>query len=58
MREIQLRQEGEAMKKQRKQQLKAIRSLWPIVQTTGGTSIDTGLVLKNLEKLNQRQVPV
>jgi Lrp/AsnC family transcriptional regulator for asnA, asnC and gidA len=33
-------------------ELKAIKSLWHIVQTTGGTGIDTEFVLKNLDELN------
>ena len=33
-------------------ELKAINSLWHIVQTTGGTGIDTEFVLKNLDELN------
>jgi Lrp/AsnC family transcriptional regulator for asnA, asnC and gidA len=33
-------------------ELKTIKSLWHIVQTTGGTGIDTEFVLKNLDELN------
>jgi Lrp/AsnC family transcriptional regulator for asnA, asnC and gidA len=33
-------------------ELKTIRSLWHIVQTTGGTGIDTEFVLKDLNELN------
>ena len=34
-------------------ELKAIKALWHIVQTTGGTGIDTEFVLKSLEELNR-----
>ena len=34
------------------QELKSIKSLWHIVQTTGGTGIDTEFVLKSLDELN------
>ena len=34
-------------------ELKTIKSLWHIVQTTGGTGIDTEFVLKSLDELNQ-----
>jgi Lrp/AsnC family transcriptional regulator for asnA, asnC and gidA len=33
-------------------ELKAIKALWHIVQTTGGTGIDTEFVLKSLDELN------
>ena len=33
-------------------ELKTIKALWHIVQTTGGTGIDTEFVLKNLDELN------
>lgn len=33
-------------------ELKTIKSLWHIVQTTGGTGIDTEFVLKDLNELN------
>jgi Lrp/AsnC family transcriptional regulator for asnA, asnC and gidA len=33
-------------------ELKTIKSLWHIVQTTGGTGIDTEFVLKSLDELN------
>jgi len=34
-------------------ELKGIKALWHIVQTTGGTGIDTEFVLKSLDELNQ-----
>jgi len=34
-------------------ELKSIRALWHIVQTTGGTGIDTEFVLKSLDELNR-----
>jgi Lrp/AsnC family transcriptional regulator for asnA, asnC and gidA len=34
-------------------ELKTIKALWHIVQTTGGTGIDTEFVLKSLDELNQ-----
>ena len=34
-------------------ELKNIKSLWHIVQTTGGTGIDTEFVLKDLNELNE-----
>ncbi len=34
-------------------ELKTIKSLWHIVQTTGGTGIDTEFVLKDLNELNE-----
>lgn len=34
-------------------ELKAIKALWHIVQTTGGTGIDTEFVLKSLDELNR-----
>lgn len=34
-------------------ELKTIRALWHIVQTTGGTGIDTEFVLKSLDELNR-----
>jgi len=33
-------------------ELKKLRPLWHIVQTTGGTGIDTEFVVKNLDELN------
>jgi Lrp/AsnC family transcriptional regulator for asnA, asnC and gidA len=35
------------------QELKKLKSLWFIVQTTGGTGIDTEFVVKSLEELNE-----
>jgi len=34
-------------------ELKTIKALWHIVQTTGGTGIDTEFVLKSLDELNR-----
>jgi len=34
-------------------ELKTIKALWYIVQTTGGTGIDSEFVLKNLDELNE-----
>jgi len=34
-------------------ELKSIKALWHIVQTTGGTGIDTEFVLKSLDELNR-----
>jgi len=34
-------------------ELKTIKALWHIVQTTGGTGIDTEFVLKDLDDLNR-----
>ena len=34
-------------------ELKAIKALWHIVQSTSGTGIDTEFVLKNLDELNR-----
>ena len=34
-------------------QLKKLKPLWFIVQTTGGTGIDTEFVVKDLDELNQ-----
>jgi Lrp/AsnC family transcriptional regulator for asnA, asnC and gidA len=35
------------------EELKALKPLWFIVQTTGGTGIDTEFVVKDLDELNR-----